>query len=172
MPSTVVILVWAAASVARSAREAKILIRIRLASAGIHDRQKTAGKTGAPPRGATVMERVTEWSALLLPTAAQRVVELDKRKALVQTGAGQVQLGREIIGLVGQHFQIARRAAAIAHFGKIRRALRRGREQFLVLAKLAVFRVGNQRIGNLAERGLNGLLISRAGPAAPVPAPI
>ena len=93
------------------------------------------------------MERVTAPNHRLTRYTAGQSERRSLRRARARFNSA-----REIIRLVGQDFQIARRAAAIAHIGKIRRALRRGRQQFLVLAKLAVFRVGNQRVRNLAER--------------------
>jgi hypothetical protein len=45
--------------------------------------------------------------SLLLPSSAEGLVELDKRKALVELRVDKVQFCREIVGFVGQYLKIA-----------------------------------------------------------------
>jgi hypothetical protein len=47
-------------------------------------------------------------AALLLPAAAQRLIELDKRESFIQLRVDQIQLCREIIRFVRQDLQVTR----------------------------------------------------------------
>ena len=55
-------------------------------------------------------------SALALPAAAEVAVQFNQRKQFVQSRLRQAQLGVEVVGLVGQDFEIAGAATPIAHF--------------------------------------------------------
>jgi hypothetical protein len=62
---------------------------------------------------------------LLLPAATQCTIELYKRVQLVHLCLGQIELGRKIISLIGQNFQITRRAALVPYIGEMGRILGR-----------------------------------------------
>jgi hypothetical protein len=57
----------------------------------------------------------------LLPTSTQGAVELHKGQDFVELRLGQVELSRELIGIVGQHLQVACGAAPVAQIGQLRR---------------------------------------------------
>ena len=64
------------------------------------------GITGKSPGAGT--ERL---EGLLLPASAQSLVELDQREHLIELSLHQAEFGREVIGVVGEHLEIAGGAA-------------------------------------------------------------
>src|SRR5205823_15135266 len=97
---------------------------------------------------------------LRLPAPAQRRVELNHGEQLVQTGLRQAQLRREVVGLAGQDFEIARGPSPVANVGEARGILRRRREQSLALAELARLSVTHEGVGDVAEGLLDRLPIA------------
>src|ERR1700735_1336382 len=97
----------------------------------------------------------------LLPATAEGLIDLDKRKPLVELRLNEIQLRRKIICFAGQHLQIARTALLIEHQGEVVRSLCCLSEQLLLTAKVAKFLIADERIQHLLQRVLNGLLIGR-----------
>src|SRR5262249_14009153 len=64
-----------------------------------------------------------------------------------------------MVRLAGEHLEITSAAVLVEHLGQSFGALRSSREHFLLLTKFAVFLGGNECVGNLFQRVLNGLLI-------------
>src|SRR6202042_2555997 len=95
----------------------------------------------------------------LLPAAPEGLIDLDKRKPLVELRLNEIQLRRKIICFAGQHLQIARAALLIKHQGEVVRSLCRLSEQLLLSAKVTKFLITNEGIRNLLQRVLNGLLV-------------
>lgn len=46
---------------------------------------------------------------LLLPAAAEGLIELNECKEFVGLGLGKIKLGREVVGLVGENFEVTGR---------------------------------------------------------------
>src|SRR5215471_13615096 len=101
----------------------------------------------------------TRWRRLLLPAAAEGLVELHQRNQFVALGLCQSQFGGEVISFVGQHLEITAFTGFVANLGKTGRILRGLRQQFLLLPKLPVLAIANQGVGNIAKRTLNRLLV-------------
>ena len=76
------------------------------------------------------------WRHLLLPTSAERLVDLDERQTLVEPRLDEVQFRREMVRLAGEDLQITGAAVLIKYFGQLVGLLRRLREQVLLLAEL------------------------------------
>src|SRR5262249_16806566 len=88
-------------------------------------------------------------------------IELHQSLELVSARLSQTEFGGEIVGLVRQHFQIAREAGAVADIGKVRRALSRRGQAILLLAELLVLAISHQRIRDLAKCSLDRLLVGK-----------
>src|ERR1700722_1093389 len=91
-------------------------------------------------------------AALLLPAAAQRLIELDKRKPFIQLRVDQVQLSREIVRLIRQNLQVTCTTIPIEDQGEAIRPFRCLSKQFLLLAELAILVIRDKRIRYLSER--------------------
>ena len=52
-----------------------------------------------------------------MPAAAEGLVELDHGEEFVELGLGEIEAGGEIIGFVGEDFEIAGGAAVVAKAG-------------------------------------------------------
>lgn len=76
------------------------------------------------------------WRHLLLPTSAERLVDLDERQTLVEPRLDEVQFRREMVRLAGEDLQITGAAVLIKYLGQLVGLLRRLREQVLLLAEL------------------------------------
>src|SRR5207245_11642714 len=68
--------------------------------------------------------------------------------------------GGEIVGFVGEDFEITRNTTAVPHVREARCVLRGSNQEFLLLAKLLGFAIRHQRIRNVPEGPLNCLLIA------------
>ena len=98
-------------------------------------------------------------SRLLLPAAAEGLVELNEREEFVGLSLRQIKLGGEVVGFVGENLKVARHTTFVTNIGKMRGALGGGGEKFLLLAKFTEFAIADQGVGNFAEGLLDGLLI-------------
>src|ERR1700683_18252 len=114
----------------------------------------------APPGRGGVKAQCFAFSSLL-PAATERLIDLDQRELLVELRLSEIQLRRKIICFAGQHLQITGAALLIEHQGEVVGPLRGLSEQLLLTAKLTIFLKSDQRIRNLLERVLNGLLIRK-----------
>src|SRR6185437_5360710 len=114
-------------------------------------------------RNAGASKLVQSWierdSPLLLPTAAKRPIKLHIIEHLVQFGLRQGEFGRVVARVRVQDFQIARCSASISQIGEAAGVLRRFRERILLLAKILVLRVSDERVRDLPKRLLNRLLV-------------
>src|SRR5207245_3774802 len=94
-----------------------------------------------------------------LPPPTQGVVQLHQREELVQLRLRQPELGRERPRVAIEDLEIARGAAPVALLRQREGIPRRVGKELLLLAELAVLAVRNERVGDLAERLLDGLLV-------------
>ena len=85
----------------------------------------------------------------LLPAAAEGLIDLDKRKPLVELRLNEIQFRRKIICFAGKHLQIARAALLIEHQGEIVGSLSCLSEQLLLAAKVTKFLIADERIRSL-----------------------
>src|SRR5438105_3406927 len=93
------------------------------------------------------------------PPSTEGVVQLHQREKLVQLRLRQTELGREGPRVAVQDFEIARRPSPVALVRQSKGIPRRNGQKLLLLAEFAVLAVPDQRIGDLAERLLDGLLV-------------
>ena len=98
-------------------------------------------------------------STLLLPTAAQRFVELDQRQQLVSSGLRQAQLCVEQISICIEGVEQAVDAALISQISQPRAVLQGRHQQFLLGANFFHLAILHQRVRDVAEGDLNRLLI-------------
>src|SRR5229473_4423268 len=96
---------------------------------------------------------------LLLPAAAECLIELNESEEFVGLGLSKIEFGGEVVGFVGENFKVAGHSTLIANVGKPRSILGRGGEKFLLFAKFEIFAISDESIGNVAEGLLDGLLI-------------
>src|SRR3954452_7187860 len=109
------------------------------------------------------VSRAVWWKALRLPAAAERAVDLDELAQFRQLRVGERQLRGEQPRVGVQHFEVARRAALVAHVGEAARVLRGRPQQLLLLAEFPALLIPGQRIGHFAKRLLHGLPIYELG---------
>src|SRR5208283_5773807 len=100
---------------------------------------------------------------LLLPAATQGTVNLHQGEHLIQPRLGEIQLGVEVIGFVGQDLEVSGPAAIVAYVREVSGLPRGGGQELLLLAPLPVFLVGYQGVGNIPKRVLDGLLVLEHG---------
>ena len=96
---------------------------------------------------------------LLLPAAAEGLVDLDESEEFVGLGLGKIEFGGEVVGFVGENLEVAGYSTFIPNVGKARGIFGGGGEKFLLLPKFEIFAIRDERIGNVAEGLLDGLLI-------------
>src|ERR1700737_733234 len=80
---------------------------------------------------------------------------------LIRLSLSESQLGTEVIGFIGQHLQVTRGSASIAHLRKFCRVLSRERQLQLVFPELPVLVIPNERIRDSAKSLLDRLPISQ-----------
>src|SRR2546426_9938382 len=97
----------------------------------------------------------------LPPAAAQSLVELNQGKQLVASRLSQAQLGGEQIAIGVEGVELRIHAALIPQVSQARPVLQRSYQQFLLRANLFDLAILDERVGDLAERGFDGLLILR-----------
>ena len=56
---------------------------------------------------------------LLLPAAAEGLIDLHQGEEFVEPCLRQAEFGGEVVGFVGEHFEVACRAALVSHTGKL-----------------------------------------------------
>src|SRR5216684_7023689 len=95
-------------------------------------------------------------SVLLLPAAAKGLIDLDQGEEFVEAGLCQAEFGGEVVGFVGEHFEVACGTALVALAGKLRGILSGAGQEFLLRTELLVLPVGDEGVGNAAECALNG----------------
>src|SRR5262245_34309634 len=95
---------------------------------------------------------------LLLPAAAQRLVEPDYGDKLVAIRSDETQLGVELLALAVQHLEVGRDTACVADIGQSRGIARRDLERLLLHPELAALLVLSERVGNFTE-GLEHCLL-------------
>ena len=100
-------------------------------------------------------------SCLLLPAAAESLIELNECEQFVGLRLRKIKLGGKVVGLVGENLEITGDSAFVANIGKVRGTLGGGGKKLLLLAKFAEFAITDQRVGNFAEGLLDGLLIGK-----------
>src|SRR5262249_14564096 len=96
---------------------------------------------------------------LLLPAAAEGAVDLHERGELAGLRLREAQLRAEESRVGVEDLEVARRAALVAELREPPRVLRRADQQPLLLAEFTRPAIADQRIGHLAERVLDRLLI-------------
>src|SRR6266478_7339525 len=96
---------------------------------------------------------------LLLPAAAECLIELNESEEFVGLGLSKIEFGGEVVGFVGENFKVAGHSTFIANVGKACGVFGRGGEKILLFAKFQVFTISDQSVGNVAEGLLDGLLI-------------
>jgi hypothetical protein len=94
-----------------------------------------------------------------LPAAAQSIVELHQRQRLLLLRGRQGQLRVVEVGVIGQDFEIAGVAGAVAHPRKPERVARGCGLLLLLLTVFACLAVSGQRVGNVAKSASDGLPI-------------
>src|SRR5580704_18073284 len=97
---------------------------------------------------------------LLLPAAAEGLVDLDESEEFVGLGLGKIEFGAEIVGFVGENLEVAGYSAFITNVGKARGIFGGGSEKFLLLPKFEILAIRDESIGNVTEGLLDGLLIA------------
>jgi len=100
---------------------------------------------------------------LLLPAAAEGLIELNKGEEFVSLCLRKIEFCGEVVGLVGENLEVAGYTTLIANVGKPRGTLGGGSEKFLLLSKFPEFAITDERVGNVAEGLLDGLLIGKNG---------
>ncbi len=100
---------------------------------------------------------------LLLPAATQGIVNLHQGKHLIQPRLGKTQLVGQVIGFIGQDFEVSGRATIVTHVRQPRGVLRGGGQEFLLFSRLAGLLVGHQSVRNISERTLDRLLVRQQG---------
>lgn len=103
------------------------------------------------PRVKWSLSRGVRLGWLLLPAAAEGLVELDQREEFVGLGLGEIEFGGEIVGFVGKNFEVAGHSAFVANIGEARSILGGGGEEFLLLAEFNIFAIADKSIGNIAK---------------------
>ena len=78
------------------------------------------------------------YQKLLLPSAAECIVELHERHALVQTRLCKTELGVKVASVAIQNLEIAANAATIPTVGKSCSILRRSCQQLLLSSEFLV----------------------------------
>src|SRR5437867_2208159 len=106
---------------------------------------------------------MTSLSRLLLPPASEGAICLDHREKLVAPDLSQRQFrGKEPSATV-EHFQVTCGSTLVPYIRQPLCALRRTREQLLLLAKFTRLPVRDQRVGDFAEGELDRLAIPQDG---------
>ncbi len=100
---------------------------------------------------------------LLLPAAAEGLINRNECQEFVGLGLGKIEFGGEVVGFVSENLEVAGYSTGIANVGEARGILGGRGEKLLLLAKFSIFAIGNQRVGSVAERLLNGLLVAEDG---------
>ena len=90
-----------------------------------------------------------------LPASPEREIELDQGGQFITQGLRKGQFGSERIGFVDEHFQIVCCPRFEAHFRQVGGVLREFHKPLMLNPELAIFAISNQRIGHVAESGLN-----------------
>ena len=98
---------------------------------------------------------------LLLPAAAERLIDLHQGEEFVEACLRETQFSGEVVRFVGEDFQIIRGAGLVALAGKLRGVFRGMRQQFLLRAEFLVLLIGDERVGDVAKRALNRLLLGK-----------
>ena len=94
-----------------------------------------------------------------MPSAAETFVELHQREQLVQLSLHQAEFSGEVIGVVGEHLEVAGGAACISQMREPGCVLGRVDQELLLFAELLGLAIGDQRVRDVAEGALNGFLI-------------
>ena len=102
----------------------------------------------------------TSSGMMLLPTSAERLVELHDRQLLLQPNPGQVEFRLEQVAIGIQCIELRVDASAITKVCQPQPVFQSGHQRCLLFAALPHALVRDQRVGHLGERGLNGLLVS------------
>lgn len=102
----------------------------------------------------TKKERCPLRASLLLPSPAECIVKLDRRKALIQPGLPERKLCRKIICLACKDLQIAGDSAFVTKIRQVCGVLGIMSQQLLMLAILAIFLVCNQRVRYITGKRL------------------
>ena len=100
---------------------------------------------------------------LLLPAAAERFVDLHQGEQFVEPSLREAEFGGQVVGFVGEHFEVIRGAGLVTLSGKLRRILGGVSQEFLLRAEFLIFLIGDQGVGNVAKRALNRLLVGQDG---------
>src|SRR5215475_12395713 len=100
---------------------------------------------------------------LLLPASAQSLIKLDQSEQFVASRLSQAQLGGEQIAVGVQRVELSVNAALIPQISQARAVLQGGHKLFLLDANLLDLAVLDERVGDLAERVFDGLLILGQG---------
>ena len=79
----------------------------------------------------------------MLPAAAEGFVELDESEKFVGLGLREIEFGGEIVGFVGEDFEVAGHPTGITNVGKTRGIFGGSGEKFLLLAKFPELAITN-----------------------------
>jgi len=96
----------------------------------------------------------------LLPASAKCLVKLDQALVLVASGLGESELGVEQRSLPIKDFEVGGDASPIPYEGCVNRILQIPDRCLLRETDLMKFLITDQSIGDVAERQLDGLLLS------------
>ena len=114
----------------------------------------------ATPRQLDEMTSALPLDVRLFPATTQRLIELHKALVFVVSCLRQGKFGTEQGPLAIKNIEISCCAASIAHKRYVDRFLQIFYRLFLALADHVVFVIANQRIRDIAECVLNGLLVT------------
>src|SRR6267154_4363611 len=101
--------------------------------------------------------------ASLLPAASQCFIQLNQSQQLIELGLYNPKLGREGVGFVGQDFEIASDAPAIAQVREARGVLCGLEQEFFLRPEFSCLAMCDQGVGYAAEGALNCLLVEKQG---------
>src|SRR5712672_1601974 len=99
--------------------------------------------------------------ASLLPAASQCFIQLNQSQQLIELGLYSTELRGESVGFVGQDFEIASDAPAIAQVREACGILRGLEQEFFLRPEFSCLAICDQSVGNASEGALNCLLIEK-----------
>ena len=94
-----------------------------------------------------------------MPAAAEGLIELDHGEEFVELSLREIEARGEVVGFVGEDFEVAGGAAVVTDIGEARGVFGGLGEFFLLSAKLLIFLIADEGVGDVAEGQLNGLPI-------------
>src|ERR1700691_360899 len=112
----------------------------------------------------SIQGRYNLWNinpVLLLPTAAQRLIELDQSNEFVRLGLRQPELSGKGIRLIGQHLQVIGGSGLETHLREPCRILRRFEQVLLLNSELSILAIRNQAVRDVPKRAFNRLFVSQ-----------